>query len=134
MDQEARIFRALGEPTRLRLAAVLAKNGEVCVCVLAAALELPDFKISHHLSILKNVGVVAARREGTWMHYRLAAPDGPLPRALQRCLRDCLAANPVLKLDLQRLNRACCRPGDPGVKKAKKTPTGKRPRKETQHG
>ncbi|MFW6367212.1 MAG: ArsR/SmtB family transcription factor, partial [bacterium] len=66
MHQEAELFKALSDPTRLRLVALLALHGEVCVCAMAEALDEPDFKISRHLRVLRSAGLVAARREGTW--------------------------------------------------------------------
>ena len=97
-----------GEPTRLRLATLLAVKGETCVCFLAEALGEADFKISRHLGVLKAAGIVEARREGTWMHYRLARPRGALGRALQRCLRECLGNHPAVKRDLKRLAKPAC--------------------------
>ena len=114
MNDSVALLKALAEPTRLRLATLLALNGETCVCELAAALDAPDFRISRHLTIMKDRGLVAARREGTWIHYRLAAPRSRLEDCLQQCFRDCLAEHPNVVADLQRLRmhrdrtRACC--------------------------
>jgi len=114
MEAEVGLLKALAEPTRLRLAALLALNGETCVCELAAALHAPEFRISRHLGIMKDRGLVEARRQGTWMHYRLAKPGGKLEDCLQACFRDCLADHPDVVADLQRLRtyrdraRACC--------------------------
>lgn len=108
MQKEAALFKALGEPTRLRLAALLAAAGETCVCHLAGALGEADFKVSRHLGILKAAGLVEARREGTWMHYRLARPAGALAESLQCCLREGLGDRPDVKRDLKRLTTECC--------------------------
>ncbi|MFZ0855952.1 MAG: metalloregulator ArsR/SmtB family transcription factor, partial [Candidatus Acidiferrales bacterium] len=67
------IFRALADPTRLRLLNLIAGR-EVCVCYFVEILRLSQPKISRHLAYLRRAGVVAARREGKWMHYRLAMP------------------------------------------------------------
>lgn len=107
MQREAAILKALGEPTRLRLATLLAVNGDTCVCHLADALGEADFKISRHLGVLKAAGIVAARREGTWMHYRLTRPKGVLAESLQRCLRDCLGDHPAVKRSVKRLSKTC---------------------------
>ena len=115
MDAELALLKALAEPTRLRLAVLLAVNGETCVCELAAALDAPEFRISRHLGILKDRGLVAARRQGTWMYYRLAAPRSKLEECLQACFRDCLAEHRSVVTDLKRLRPhdepapACCR-------------------------
>ena len=121
VDPEVALLKALAEPTRLRLATLLALRGETCVCELAAALDAPEFRVSRSLGIMKDRGLVTARRQGTWMHYRLAEPRGRLEECLQQCFRDCLADHPVVVADLQRLQafrgRVCGPPGagaDPG--------------------
>ena len=106
MDVEVALLKALAEPTRLRLAVLLALNGETCVCKLAQALAAPQFRISRHLSIMRDRGVVEARREGTWMHYRLAPPRSKLEQCLQDCFRDCLAEQETVLEDQRRL-QAC---------------------------
>lgn len=68
----ADVYRALADETRLRILALLAK-GEVCVCHLHGSLRLPQPTISRHLAYLRRSGLVEARREGVWMHYRLSA-------------------------------------------------------------
>ncbi|MFW5864404.1 MAG: metalloregulator ArsR/SmtB family transcription factor [bacterium] len=106
MQEEAALFKALSDPTRLRLAVLLAIRGETCVCDLAAALDEPDYKISRHLGILRGGGLVEARREGAWMHYRLAERRTDLEKCLLGCLRDCLAGHPEIREDLERLESA----------------------------
>ncbi len=64
-------FKALGDPVRLRLFALLGQFEELCVCHLVDALELPQSTISRHLSVLRHAGLVATRREGKWMYYYL---------------------------------------------------------------
>ena len=108
MKTEALLFKALSDPTRLRIAALLAMKGEVCVCYLAGALEAQDFKISRHLGILRASGIVEARREGTWMHYKLASPRSDFERCLFDCLRRHLKGHTTVKADLKRLSRLAC--------------------------
>jgi ArsR family transcriptional regulator len=108
MQQEADLFKALSDPIRLRLVVLLAAHGEVCVCVLAEALQEPDFKISRHLRILRSAGVVETRREGTWMHYRLAEPRTRLETCLQECFRACLKDHGTALADAARLRSATC--------------------------
>lgn len=105
MDTEATFFKTLADATRLRLAVLLAVNGETCVCELAAALEAPEFRISRHLGIMKDRGLVEARRQGTWMHYRLASPRARIEECLQECFRDCLAEHPTVVADQKRLRK-----------------------------
>lgn len=108
MQEEAALFKALSDPTRLRLAVLLAIKGETCVCDLAAALDEPDYKISRHLGILRSGGLVEARREGAWMHYRLCEGRTDLEKCLHDCFRDCLNGHPGVREDLERLESARC--------------------------
>ena len=82
----ANLFRALSDPTRLRLLQRL-RGGELCVCDLMAALRIPQAKTSRHLGYLKKAGLVAARKEGLWSYYRLTRPRDPLHRKALECLR-----------------------------------------------
>jgi ArsR family transcriptional regulator len=112
MDREVGWLKAVAEANRLRLLVLLARNGETCVCKLAAALGAPQFRVSRHLAVLRACGAVAARREGTWMHYRLAAPRTRLEACLQACLQDCLGEEPTVREDQARLVAAGCRNED----------------------
>jgi ArsR family transcriptional regulator len=69
-------FAALADPTRRRILTLLQEGGERCVCVLYETLDLPQPKVSRHLGVLRAAGIVATRREGLWIHYRLH-PDLP---------------------------------------------------------
>jgi ArsR family transcriptional regulator len=109
MENEAAVFKVLADPTRLRLMVLLSIQGETCVCKLAEALNAPDFKISRHLGIMRSAGLVEARREGTWMHYKLSNARNRLEKCLQQCFRECLAAHPTVKADLKRLSKANCK-------------------------
>ena len=108
MQEEAAVFKALSDPTRLRLAVLLAICGETCVCELAEALGEPDYKISRHLGILRSGGLVEARREGAWMHYRLVEGRTGLEKCLHECFRDCLDEHATVRKDLKRLEKAVC--------------------------
>ena len=66
-------FRALADPTRLRLIHLMSQQ-EICVCYFIEVIGAPQPKISRHLAYLRRAGLVAARREGRWMHYRLTTP------------------------------------------------------------
>jgi ArsR family transcriptional regulator len=112
MQTEAALFKVLSDPTRLRLAVLLANSGEICVCKLSAALGESQFKVSRHLAVMRFAGVVQARREGTWMHYSLSAPRNRLEQCVQACFRDCLGDHPVSHEDLRRLAAAELRGAD----------------------
>lgn len=101
-----RLFRALGDETRLRIVALLA-HGELCVCHVETALGLSQPNASRQLGILRAAGVVDSRRDGTWVYYRLAEPEHePVGRVLAS-LTGALAIRRTLKQDLVRLRRSC---------------------------
>ncbi len=68
-----RFFQALGDNTRLRLLNLMGDQ-EICVCYFVEILDQPQPKISRHLAYLRNAGIVTARRDGKWMHYRIVMP------------------------------------------------------------
>ena len=76
MKDAVRLFKALGDPTRLRIVKLL-ERGERCVCQLTAALGMGQSRISRHLAILKDAGLIEDRRAGKWVHYRLCCTDVP---------------------------------------------------------
>ena len=104
-----RLFRALGDSTRLRLLNLMAEQ-EVCVCHFTEVIGAPQPKISRHLAYLRKAGIVAARREGKWMHYRLAVPSNPHVASILKSVLEALKQDKGLQRDGQRLNRACCGP------------------------
>jgi ArsR family transcriptional regulator len=65
------LFHALSDATRLRALILLHELGELCVCEITHALAMPQPKISRHLAMLREGGLVSDRREGLWIHYRL---------------------------------------------------------------
>ena len=69
-----RALQALGDPTRLRILSLLV-GGEVCVCHIHEALRVPQPKASRHLAYLRRANLVEARKDGLWVHYRLANVD-----------------------------------------------------------
>ncbi|MGW3008033.1 ArsR/SmtB family transcription factor [Streptomyces sp. NPDC001219] len=69
----AKVFKALGDPVRLRLLSMIASRagGEVCVCDLTPAFDLSQPTISHHLKLLRQAGLIDCERRGTWVYYWL---------------------------------------------------------------
>ena len=86
-------------------------NGrEVCVCYFVEILRQSQPKISRHLAYLRRAGIVAARREGKWMHYRIVVPKyAGAARILSEAL-SALREDKAMQADLMRLNKACCAP------------------------
>jgi len=108
LNDSIELFKAFADPVRLRLLNLLAE-GEVCVCHLHEALDLPQSTVSRHLAYLRKRGLVLGRKEGPWVHYRLAKATGELHRQLIGCLGPCFQGVETLKLDRQRLEkRTCC--------------------------
>jgi len=103
------LFRALADPTRLRLLNLIADR-EICVCYFVEILRISQPKVSRHLAYLRRAGIVASRREGKWMHYRLAAPkDQAAASILQETLKH-LKKKSEMRRDVSRLSSACCAP------------------------
>lgn len=70
IDPQA-FFEALADPIRRRLLRMLLDEDECCVCHLQGALDVSQPKVSRHLAVLREAGLVLARRQGVWMHYRI---------------------------------------------------------------
>jgi ArsR family transcriptional regulator, arsenate/arsenite/antimonite-responsive transcriptional repressor len=100
------LFAALADRTRLRLLNLIRKQ-EICVCYFVEVLGDPQPKISRHLAYLRRAGIVAARREGKWMHYRLAVPAESAAGAILRTTLAELNNDKEAQADFARLNRAC---------------------------
>ena len=105
----ALLFRALADRTRLRMLNLMG-NDEVCVCFFVEVLKTNQPKISRHLAYLKRAGVVAARREGKWMHYRVVEPPDEQAAKIFREVRAALENNRVMQTDRTRLRNLCCAP------------------------
>ena len=106
--EEAALLKVLADPTRLRLAVALSRNGETCVCTLAEGLAEPEYKISRHLAVMRSAGLVEVRRAGTWMHYQLVRPRNHMEECLWPCFRDHLAAEKSMAATLSRVKRMSC--------------------------
>jgi len=104
MKSAVGLFKALSDETRLRILHLLFE-GELCVCELMDALQMPQSRVSHQLSILKGAGLVTDRREGKWIIYRLNEREkGDLASSVLQVLRDC-GDKEILESDRARLKR-----------------------------
>jgi ArsR family transcriptional regulator, arsenate/arsenite/antimonite-responsive transcriptional repressor len=99
-------YAALSDPTRMRLLSLM-RDREICVCYLQAVLKTNQPKISRHLAYLKRAGLVEARRDGKWTHYRLKKQHNGLDKILSQTLVR-LLREPQIASDLQRLERTGC--------------------------
>jgi ArsR family transcriptional regulator len=104
-----RFFQALGDATRLRLLNLMGEQ-EICVCYFVEILGSPQPKISRHLAYLRSAGIVSARREGKWMHYRIAMPPHVGAAQILRQTLEWLKEDRAMQADRARLAKACCSP------------------------
>jgi ArsR family transcriptional regulator len=103
------LFRALADRTRLRLLNLMAPQ-EICVCYFTHVIGAPQPKISRHLAYLRRAGLVAARKSGKWMHYRLVLPQETAAAAIMQSTLDALRKDREMQRDRSRLGAACCGP------------------------
>ena len=106
------VFKALGDPTRLRILGLLV-GGEVCVCDIHETLGIPQPRASRHLSYLRRAGLVKTRKDGLWVHYQLSPLDDKVTRALMASVRHCLSHVEACCRDFERLEKktGCGAPG-----------------------
>ena len=104
-----RFFQALGDQTRLRLLNLLGDQ-EVCVCYFVEILGGPQPKISRHLAYLRSAGIVSARREGKWMHYRIVMPPHIGATQILKQTLDWLKEEKAMQKDRLHLTKVCCSP------------------------
>jgi ArsR family transcriptional regulator len=103
------LFRALADPTRLRLVNLIADK-EICVCHFVEILRMSQPKISRHLAYLRREGIVSTRRQGRWMHYRLRTPSDAAMTAILKETLAHLRQLPEMQRDLAKLENRCCAP------------------------
>jgi ArsR family transcriptional regulator len=113
MRELSLFYAALADENRLRLLHLI-KDGEICVCYLQEVLQTNQPKISRHLAYLKKAGLVEARRDGKWVHYRLKKLEAGLDKNLSEALEQ-LQKEPQIKKDGQRLRQIVCCPGRYGI-------------------
>lgn len=108
------LFKALADPTRIRILGLLAA-GEICVCDIHDSLRLPQSLVSRHLAYLRRSGLVATRKEGLWVHYRLAERRGDMTQTLLDAVYHCIGHLSAVAKDAKRLERktGCCAAGQP---------------------
>src|SRR5690348_8760309 len=97
-----RLFRALGDETRLRIVALLT-HGELCVCHIETALGLAQPSASRQLAILRGADVVATRRDGSWVYYRLAPQSDADCRRILKSVAKSFEQEETLARDVERL-------------------------------
>lgn len=111
LGQLETLFKALADGTRLRILRLL-MAGEVCVCDIHDTLKIPQAKASRHLAYLRRAGLVTTRREGLWVHYRLAKSADPVIATIEDATTHVLGHVDALKKDAERFEKrtGCCVP------------------------
>jgi ArsR family transcriptional regulator len=96
------LFKALADGTRLRILALL-QAGEICVCDIHGSLGLPQPTVSRHLAYLRKTGLVQGRKEGLWVHYRLAPLPDPVAQTVVEAVNHALGHLEAGERDRRRL-------------------------------
>ena len=104
-----KFFMALADKTRLRLLNLM-RDEEVCVCFFTEVLGDSQPKISRHLAYLRNAGLVEARRDGKWMHYRVREPQDSNARRVLDEVFEWLDSREELRRDREKYREVCCTP------------------------
>jgi ArsR family transcriptional regulator, arsenate/arsenite/antimonite-responsive transcriptional repressor len=126
VDELENVFKALADRTRLRILALLGNN-EVCVCHIHDSLGIPQPTVSRHLAYLRKSGIVAARRDGVWMHYQVSRSPSSVVRGVVAAALEALQQLPATAHDRKQFQRsfgqlyvldapaggACCAPRTP---------------------
>ncbi len=100
-----RTLKALADPTRLRVLALIGEN-EVCVCHIHTSLRLPQSTVSRHLAYLRRAGLVETRRDAVWMHYRTSDALEPAIRGIVQAAIAAARKDPVSTKDRTHFQRA----------------------------
>ena len=105
VDELENVFKALADKTRLRIIALLGNN-EVCVCHIHDSLGVPQPTVSRHLAYLRKSGLVAARRDGVWMHYQVSTSLSPAIQGVIAAAVDALRQLPATSQDRKQFQRS----------------------------
>jgi ArsR family transcriptional regulator len=95
-------YTALADTTRLRLLNLI-RDEEVCVCFFVDALRESQPKISRHLAYLRKAGIVSARKDGKWVHYRIRKPESEYLQYVLQVTLETLSSQNEMQRDFQRL-------------------------------
>ncbi|WP_172134972.1 metalloregulator ArsR/SmtB family transcription factor [Adlercreutzia sp. ZJ473] len=89
LEKTALLFKALGDENRLRILELIAAKEDLCACRILDELEITQPTLSHHMKILKDAGLVNARKQGRWMHYSIS--DGAMQEGIESLQRFCMS-------------------------------------------
>jgi ArsR family transcriptional regulator len=105
MDRDAELFQSVADPTRLRLLNLLLQAGEICVCEMVDALDVPQYNISRHLHVLVSAGWLEDRRLGKWIYYRISETLKPHQRSMLRAIEQLRGERSDFQEDERRAGR-----------------------------
>lgn len=105
MNNEIKVFKALSDPTRLRIVKLLEKSGELCVCEIMKALNMTQTRASRNLGVLKNAGLVKDNRKGLWVHYSLEAQSKGCCGGVLGLIKSIMNDDQAVKEDLSRIKK-----------------------------
>jgi len=112
MTNLSTVFKALADPSRLRIMNLLFSSGELCVCDIEKVMGCTQTKVSRHLAYLRNARLLDVRRKGLWMIYSVAKPKSEDQRRILLFLSDLLSADVQAQRDARRLllriRTGCC--------------------------
>lgn len=107
MEAATSLFATLADPIRLRCLALIARQGELCVCELVAALDQPQPKVSRHLAIMRDAGLLRDRRDAQWVLYALSPDLASWAKAIVDAVLVATVDDAKHSKDLKRLGKAC---------------------------
>ena len=107
LSKSASLMNALSDPARLRIVNLIRHGKDVCNCQIEPITGYLPSKISRHLTLLKQAGLLSERREGTYRYYKMKEPDGPVHEAFLSLLAEICDADPLLQQDRESLDRDC---------------------------
>lgn len=110
MENIREVFLALSDTTRLRALALMAEEGEVCVCELVEALGEVQPKISRHLAVLRDAGIVTVRKDARWIHHMIAQDLEKWAKDAIKAAVAGISAQPIHRSDRARLDAMVGRP------------------------
>ena len=105
MPRLVHTLKALADPTRLRIVQLLEGTDELCVCEIVDALQIPQYRVSRHLGLLKAAGVVTDWRQGKWMHYVINSDLSPADRSVLTSICARARKDPTGRQDQRRLKQ-----------------------------
>lgn len=103
MKQFSHTYKALADETRLRVLVLLLEHGELCICDLMNALDMPQSTVSRHVAYMKSAGWLNDRRGGVWMYYSIKPGLDTFMSSLAALTREHISAEAAVIADRQRL-------------------------------